>query len=101
MKSTNLPDNPDGKYNNRINLPIYREKLTTILNDCYAQDIFEIDELENMLEKVQHARDLDQLETIVDTLPRQFKQQYYSLEPAEVSVSGKTTNIKEKSLTKK
>ena len=84
MEKSNLPDKPGRYYQNRANLPFYKEKLTSILNDCYVQDVLEMDEFENRLLKVQEAKSLGELEILVDDLPTQFKREYYNAEPDSI-----------------
>ena len=94
MGKSNLPDRPERYYHNRVNLPFYREELTSILNDCFVQDVLEMDEFEDRLVKVQQARSLGELEILVDDLPTQFKRQYYNAEPASGPASDQVSPAK-------
>lgn len=72
----NVPEKID--KGSKVNLPHYREKLEAILNDCYAKNIIELDELETRLDRVQDAKTTRELEKIVDDLPTIYKNKYYS-----------------------
>ena len=96
MEKSNLPDNPGKKKNTKVNLPFYREKLISILNECYTKDIIEMEELEGRLEKVHNAKNLKELENYIDDLPIEFKQQYYNTQPAAIHASNQITPIEKK-----
>ncbi|MBN2738960.1 MAG: DUF1707 and DUF2154 domain-containing protein [Spirochaetales bacterium] len=76
----NLPAKP--AKDSRVNLPKFRDKLETILNDCYADNIIEMDELEHRLDLVQSARNHGDLEKIIEDLPDTYQKRYFNM-PAE------------------
>lgn len=75
----NLPAHK--KSGTKVNLPQFRDKLENILNDCYADNIIEMDELENRLDLVQAAKSTADLDKIVEDLPGVYQNRYYQLTP--------------------
>lgn len=70
----------------RMGVPLYREKVTEILNTCYSNNLLEIEELERRLSLVQKAKFIEDLDLLIADAPKEL------IQPDSPAILKKTEN---------